>query len=66
MFHSVLCAKGIERDTGTLLSDIAGQILPDNPVAALSGPSFATDVAGALARASSTARASCRPTIEPA
>jgi glycerol-3-phosphate dehydrogenase (NAD(P)+) len=44
----VLCAKGIERDTGTLLSQIAGEILPDNPVAALSGPSFASDVARGL------------------
>lgn len=44
----VLCAKGIERDTGALLSAIAGEILPDNPIAALSGPSFATDVAKGL------------------
>ncbi len=44
----VLCAKGIERDTGALLSNIAGEILPDNPIAALSGPSFATDVAKGL------------------
>ena len=44
----VLCAKGIERDTGALLSTIAAEALPDNPVAALSGPSFATDVARGL------------------
>ncbi|MBZ9797073.1 NAD(P)H-dependent glycerol-3-phosphate dehydrogenase [Mesorhizobium sp. ES1-4] len=44
----VLCAKGIERDTGALLSTIAAEILPRNPVAALSGPSFATDVARGL------------------
>jgi glycerol-3-phosphate dehydrogenase (NAD(P)+) len=44
----VLCAKGIERDTGALLSAIAREILPKNPVAALSGPSFATDVARGL------------------
>jgi len=44
----VLCAKGIERETGTLLSAIAGEILPSNPVAALSGPSFASDVAKGL------------------
>jgi glycerol-3-phosphate dehydrogenase (NAD(P)+) len=44
----VLCAKGIERETGTLLSAIAGEILPNNPVAALSGPSFASDVAKGL------------------
>jgi glycerol-3-phosphate dehydrogenase (NAD(P)+) len=44
----VLCAKGIERDTGKLLSEIARELLPNNPVAALSGPSFATDVARGL------------------
>lgn len=44
----VLCAKGIERDTGALLSAIVEEILPESPVAALSGPSFATDVARGL------------------
>lgn len=44
----VLCAKGIERDTGALLSAIVADILPGAPVAALSGPSFATDVARGL------------------
>ena len=44
----VLCAKGIECETGTLLSAIAEEILPNNPVAALSGPSFASDVAKGL------------------
>jgi glycerol-3-phosphate dehydrogenase (NAD(P)+) len=44
----VLCAKGIERDTGALLSSIVIEILPDNPVAILSGPSFAADVARGL------------------
>ncbi|MBN9243857.1 MAG: NAD(P)H-dependent glycerol-3-phosphate dehydrogenase [Mesorhizobium sp.] len=44
----VLCAKGIERDTGALLSSIVAEILPGNPVATLSGPSFAADVARGL------------------
>lgn len=44
----VLCAKGIERDTGELMSSIVGQVLPENPIAALSGPSFAADVARGL------------------
>jgi glycerol-3-phosphate dehydrogenase (NAD(P)+) len=44
----MLCAKGIERSTGKLLSEVAAELLPDNPVAALSGPSFATDVARGL------------------
>lgn len=41
----VLCAKGIERDSGKRLSEVAGEMLPGHPVAALSGPSFAADVA---------------------
>lgn len=44
----VLCAKGIERSSGALLSTIADEILPGTPIAALSGPSFATDVAKGL------------------
>ncbi|MFC5384893.1 NAD(P)H-dependent glycerol-3-phosphate dehydrogenase [Aquamicrobium segne] len=44
----VLCAKGIERETGALLSAIVTEILPKAPVAVLSGPSFATDVARGL------------------
>jgi glycerol-3-phosphate dehydrogenase (NAD(P)+) len=44
----VLCAKGIERGTGALLSSIVEESLPRNPVAALSGPSFASDVARGL------------------
>jgi glycerol-3-phosphate dehydrogenase (NAD(P)+) len=44
----VLCAKGIEHDTGLLLSEIAGEMLSGNPVAALSGPSFAADLAAGL------------------
>ncbi len=44
----VLCAKGIERNSGKLLSEVATELLPDNPVAALSGPSFAADVARGL------------------
>lgn len=44
----VLCAKGIERGTGKLLSAIVAEALPENAVAALSGPSFAADVARGL------------------
>ena len=44
----VLCAKGIERETGRLMSGIAAELMPDSPVAALSGPSFAADVARGL------------------
>jgi glycerol-3-phosphate dehydrogenase (NAD(P)+) len=44
----VSCAKGIDRETGELPCEIAGENLPGCPVAALSGPSFATDVARGL------------------
>lgn len=44
----ILCAKGIERATGKLLSSVVDEVLPGHPVAALSGPSFASDVAKGL------------------
>jgi len=44
----VLCAKGIERETGRLMSEAAREALRGNPLAALSGPSFATDLARGL------------------
>lgn len=44
----VLCAKGIEQKTGRFMSDIAEDILPNHAIAALSGPSFAQDVARGL------------------
>jgi glycerol-3-phosphate dehydrogenase (NAD(P)+) len=44
----VLCSKGIERDTGLFMSEVLAQILPDNPAAVLSGPSFAADVSRGL------------------
>ncbi len=44
----VLCAKGIERSTGDLLSAVVEEVTPARPVAVLSGPSFAADVARRL------------------
>jgi glycerol-3-phosphate dehydrogenase (NAD(P)+) len=41
----VICAKGIEQKTGKLLGDIASEELPGHPLAVLSGPSFAIEVA---------------------
>ena len=41
----LLCAKGIEADTQMLVSDIAAEVRPDNPLAVLSGPTFAHEVA---------------------
>ncbi len=44
----VLCSKGIERDTGLFASAVVAEALPGHPVAVLSGPSFASDVASGL------------------
>ena len=44
----VLCAKGIEQDSGLLLTEVAAQIAPQWPLAVLSGPTFASEVARGL------------------
>lgn len=41
----ILCAKGIEAGTQMLVSDVAAQTRPGNPIAVLSGPTFAHEVA---------------------
>lgn len=41
----VICSKGIEVATGKLLSDVVAEECPDNPVAIMSGPTFAIEVA---------------------
>lgn len=42
---AVICAKGIERGTRALMSEVVGETLPGVPHAILSGPSFAIEVA---------------------
>jgi glycerol-3-phosphate dehydrogenase (NAD(P)+) len=44
----VICAKGIERESGRFLSDVVAEVRPGAAVAVLSGPSFAADVARGL------------------
>lgn len=44
----VLCAKGIERGSGRLLTEVLAEEMPGSPPAILSGPSFARDVAQGL------------------
>lgn len=72
----VLCAKGIEQKTGSRVSEISHKELPNNPVAVLSGPSFAHDVARGLptavtlaaktlAEATEIAQAISSPTFRP-
>jgi len=42
----VLCAKGIEAGTKLLVSEVAADVAPGSPIAVLSGPTFAHEVAG--------------------
>ena len=44
----ILCSKGIEEKSGKLLHDVAHEVCPTSPVAVLSGPTFAHEVAGGL------------------
>ena len=44
----VLCAKGIEAGSRRLMSEVARDVCPDAPIAVLSGPTFAHEVAAGL------------------
>lgn len=44
----VICAKGIEQESGKLLTQVLAETLPEAVPAALSGPSFAIEVAAGL------------------
>ena len=44
----VLCSKGIEERSGKLLHEVAHEVCPSSPVAVLSGPTFAHEVAAGL------------------
>jgi glycerol-3-phosphate dehydrogenase (NAD(P)+) len=44
----VICAKGIEKGSGKLVTEVAAECLPGAPLAILSGPCFARDVARGL------------------
>ncbi len=52
---AILCAKGIENGSCALMSEIAAEILPGSPIAALSGPTFAAEVAQGLPTAATLA-----------
>jgi glycerol-3-phosphate dehydrogenase (NAD(P)+) len=45
---AVICAKGIEQETGALLSEVCADTLPGVAIAVLSGPTFAIEVARGL------------------
>ena len=53
----VLCAKGIEDSTGLLMHEVAAEVQPDSPIAVLSGPTFAHEVAAGLPTAVTLAAA---------
>ena len=44
----VICAKGIELDTGLLMSQVALDVIPEATIAILSGPTFAREVASGM------------------
>ncbi len=44
----IVCSKGIELATGRFASEVVAEVLPENPPAILSGPSFAQDVSKGL------------------
>lgn len=44
----IMCAKGIEQASGKLMGDVVAEVLPGAPLAVLTGPSFAADVARGL------------------
>ncbi len=43
-----ICSKGIEQNTGALMSEVVAEVLPGRPIAVLSGPTFAIEVARGL------------------
>ncbi|MGN6269034.1 MAG: NAD(P)H-dependent glycerol-3-phosphate dehydrogenase [Sphingomonas sp.] len=51
----VLCAKGIEAGTRRLVGEIAAELHPNAPIAVLSGPTFAHEVAAGLPTAATLA-----------
>jgi glycerol-3-phosphate dehydrogenase (NAD(P)+) len=51
----VVCAKGIERGTGHLMTEVVAETLPGRPRGVLSGPTFATEVACGLPAAATLA-----------
>lgn len=57
----VLCSKGIEIETGLLMSDVAREAMPGSPICILSGPNFAREIA--LGQPAATTLASADPAL---
>ncbi len=45
---TVICAKGIELETGLLMTQVADEVIPGATVAVLTGPTFAKEIAQGL------------------
>jgi|TARA_R110002126_G_scaffold3263_1_gene18361 glycerol-3-phosphate dehydrogenase (NAD(P)+) len=44
----LICSKGIEMQTGLLMSQVAEQEIPNSPIGVLTGPTFAVEIAKGL------------------
>ena len=51
----VICSKGIEQNSGKLMSEVVSETLPQSEIAVLSGPTFAIEIALGLPAALSLA-----------
>ena len=51
----VICAKGLEKQTGQTMAEIVAEEAPGHPIALLSGPNFAIEVAQGLPTAATLA-----------
>ncbi len=51
----VVCAKGIEQASGMLMTEVLAETLPGRPLAVLSGPNLATEIACGLPAATTLA-----------
>ncbi|MFQ5533467.1 MAG: NAD(P)H-dependent glycerol-3-phosphate dehydrogenase [Sphingomonadales bacterium] len=57
---AVICSKGIEQKSLMLMTEVVAETLPDAPIAVLSGPTFAAEVARGLPTAVTLACADAR------
>ncbi len=44
----IICAKGIEKESGLLMSEVSSEVIPDGKIGFLSGPTFAGEIARGL------------------
>lgn len=44
----IICSKGVEKETGYLMSEVANEVIPNGKVGILTGPTFASEIARGL------------------